>query len=280
MKATQAEEQALIALLNRIYGDIRTIELEWRILVDANDYRPRIEYFHDAIRMLTSGQHRSPSGKGRLSVEFLAYDISMLRHIQANPLVKSKTKGQSPKTQVQKDPMLHAAHIPIDSGVKLKLADLYKNYAVLFAALLADTADRNYQSRVGEHNEEVEGLAQVTQAALAMKSDTPIDIENLIDMHIDDLTLMSKILFRLRSGKSRRSLPPKEAAKHLKDAIAEVDKEIKSIEKAHFTYVTAQLAVYEGARDVVKGMAVKGLNIVGGFVENAVRDAMRGGKER
>lgn len=54
------------------------------------------------------------------------------------------------------------------------------------------------------------------------------------------------------------------------------DKQIKTVEQAHFAFATAQLAIYENAKEVVKKMAVNGLNIVGNFVENAVREATRG----
>jgi hypothetical protein len=60
--------------------------------------------------------------------------------------------------------------------------------------------------------------------------------------------------------------------------IKTTDKQIKTIEQAHFSFATGQLAIYENAREVVKKMAVSGMNIVGNFVESAVQAARSGGR--
>jgi uncharacterized protein with von Willebrand factor type A (vWA) domain len=160
--------------------------------------------------------------------------------------------------------------------VKAQLGDLYKSYAVLFVALLSDTADRNHYNRVTESNTQVEELAAVEQGAKssAQKKDVKVDIEALAEQYVDDPELMKKI--RARFG-GKKQLLASEATRALKEMMESNDKEIKTIEKAHFTYVTSQLAIYEGARDVVKKMAMQGMNIVGNFVQNAVAEATRGG---
>ncbi len=275
MKANKAEQQALIAMLNRIYGEIRIIEEQWAIRVSENDYRPRIEYFHDAIRTLSSGE----TGAYRLSVEMLAYDIALLRHIQASPFKRSKnTKTNlSPSTDVAfPSPQSRAGGG--DASVKAELMELYKSYSLLFAALLADTADRNYQARTDEKNTEVEDMAQLAQAVklAAQKKDVEIDLEAIADQHVEDPDMINKILFAFHNGKQKKRILASEALRKLKEMMDTCDKEIKTIEKAHFTYVTSQLAVYEGARDTVKKMAAQGMNIVGQFVANAVAEATRG----
>ncbi len=46
MKLSPAEQESIIALLTRIYTDIRDIEEEFQLLAGGSDFRPRIEYFH------------------------------------------------------------------------------------------------------------------------------------------------------------------------------------------------------------------------------------------
>jgi hypothetical protein len=276
MKANKAGEQALITILNGLYEEIHAIERKFAIRMDEGDFRPRIEYFHDAIRALTSGQ----TGVKRLSIEFLSYDIAMLRHIQANPL--RHTKGA--KADLSPGTGLIAANAPHHDpaktplSVKSQLADMYKSYSVLFAALLSGQADNDYQARIAECNEEVENIAALERDAkkTAQKNDVEIDIEALIHQHVDDPDMARKVF--AAAGAKKKKMQASEAARTLSEMIKNVDRQINAVEQAHFTFATNQLAVYEMARDVVKKMAVGGLNIAGDFVENAVREATRGGR--
>lgn len=276
MKANKAEQQALITLLNRIYEEIRTLEEQWDIRVDANDFRPRIEYFHDAVRALTTGGLNK-----RLTVEFLAYDISMLRYIQTNPMARNKGAKAtgSPSTNVVVRPAKpYLSGKAETTAAKQALSDLYKNYAVLFAALLSESADRDYYSRLNEYNSEVEDLSAMEQAVKGKKN-SEINMEELADQIIDDPEQMNKVLIAARKAKKGRLLAS-EALRLFKEMMQAADKGIKVIDQAHFTFATGQLAVYENARDVVKKMATQGMNIVGSFVENAVQEASRkGGRE-
>jgi hypothetical protein len=273
MKTNRTGLQALINILNGIYSEIRFIEEKMNIRVDEGDFRPRIEYFHDAVRMLTSGN----TGDKRLSVEYLSYDVSMLRFIQANPL--SRPKGSklhfSPSTAVVASESPDTAFSKTGS-VKSQLMDLYKNYSVLFVALLTENADRDYQSKVNECNEEVENIAVLEHEAkdVIKKRDTAINVEELVHMHIDDPALAQKILAAM--GGKKNKILASEAQKKFSEMIKAADKQIKTVEQAHFAFATAQLAIYENAKEVVKKMAMNGLNIVGNFVENAVREATRG----
>ena len=262
-------------MLNRIYGEIRDMEEQWNIRVSENDYRPRIEYFHDAIRTLSSGE----TGAYRLSIEMLAYDIALLRHIQGNPMKRNKGSktNLSPSTEVS----VLANNFRTggnDSTVKAELADRYKSYSLLFAALLSDTADRNYQNHTDEKNSEVEDMAQVAQAIklAAQKKDVEIDIDAVVDQHVEDPDMMNKILFAFHNAKQKKRMLASEALRKFKEMMDAADKEIKTVEKAHLTYVTSKLAIYENSRDVVKKMASQGMNIVGQFVANAVAEATRG----
>lgn len=276
MSANKSGKQAIINILNGIYSEIHNIENDIGIRVDDKDLRPRIEYFHDAVRALTSGA----TGNKRLSIEFLAYDISMLRFIQANPV--ARTKGAklnlSPSTGLISGRESEYIYGNSSANIKSRLAELYKNYSVLFAALLSESADRDYQSKVNEFNYEVENIAVLEDAAKKMrrKSDAEINIESLIEQNIDDPDIARK-LFSVIAGRKKKILA-EEVMKKASEMIKATDKQIKTIEKAHFTYVTSQLAIYENAKEVVKKMAVSGMNIVGNFVENAVSEATRGGR--
>ncbi len=271
MKANKAAQQALITLLNGIYNEIRPIEEKLSLRLDGSDFRPRIEYFHDAVRALTSGA----KAEQRLSVEFLAYDVAMLRSIQANPLlVPKETRKLSPGTDMVAGTAFegHAG----TGEIKSRLSELYKNYSVLFVALLSEKADHDYESKVNECNDEVKGLAAVErEAKKAMGKSSGIDIETIIYENMDDPALIQKFLNQF--GNKRKGILADEAVKKLSDMMKSADKRIKKAEEAHFTFVTGQLAIYEMAKDVVKKMAMSGLNIVGSFVESAVREATRGG---
>ncbi|HEU5046622.1 MAG TPA: hypothetical protein VFT64_02140 [Rickettsiales bacterium] len=273
MKADKAAKQALINILNGIYSEIHTIESNLGIRASENDYRPRIEYFHDAVRVLTSGV----SLDKRLSVEFLAYDISMLRHIQANPVPRKNDKmNLSPGTAVVKSGYADD-YAATPAQARGRLSELYKNYAVLFAALFAEQADRDYQSKVNEGNYEVETIAELEHAAkqAAKKQGAEVDLATFVEQNMGDPDLMKKMLAAL--GNKKKKMLASDLVKHTAHMIKEADNKIKEADKAHFTYVTSQLAVYENAKDVVKKMAVSGMNIVGQFVENAMSDIARGG---
>jgi oligoribonuclease NrnB/cAMP/cGMP phosphodiesterase (DHH superfamily) len=146
--------------------------------------------------------------------------------------------------------------------------------------LLSDPANKDYQSRVDECNNEVENIASIEDVAKSTvkKKDANIDVADLVDQYIDDPELAAKILAAFGSKKTK--ILASEALKKFSEMIKNADKQIKTVEQAHFTFTTSQLAVYENAKDVVKKMAVNGLNIVGDFVQNAVNEATRGGGPR
>jgi len=274
MKANKSVEMALVNILNGIYKEIHSIESSLGIRGEEGDFRPRIEYFHDAVRMLTSNDLRNK----RLSVEFLAYDVSMLRYIQNNPLAKAKggKLNLSPGTA-----LITEAEAEYATGnmreAKAQLSEHYKSYSVLFVALFADPADRDYQSKVNNCNEQVENIAAVQRAAkeAGKNPQSAIDMEEIILEHMDDPALAQKILTSL--GGNRKKVIMAEAMQKLSEMMKTADKQIKAVEQAHFTYATSRLAIYENAREVVRKMAMSGMNIVGNFVETAVIEANRGG---
>jgi len=283
MKANKSEQKAMIGLLNRIYREIREVELEWGIRADDFDFRPRIEYFHDAVRAYTSSGGKGSEGRDRLSVEMLAYDISMLRYIQNVPIpTKDKNKILSAFTDVAEDSLPRVKNdktgIRPDASVKNRLADQYKSYSVIFSALLSEAADRNYTSRINDSNAEMEDMAAFLQSIKAQVAGSEIDLETLAHNLVKTPELMNRLIAAFHSGKLRKRSESREALKKLKEIALAIDKENKSIELSHMTFATSQLAIYESSRDVIKKMAIKGFNIVGDFVESAIRDARRTGR--
>lgn len=282
MKASKTQQTALIGLLNRTYQEIAEVEGQWGIHAADNDYRPRIEYFHDAVRSYSEREGHGIEGHGRLSIEMLAYDIGMLRFIQAEPIPRGHKPGKlSAETGVAHSTLPRMfgdkTGVKPDASVRNRLADLYKNYAVLFAALLANAADYNYMTRINEGNAQVEDLAALLQSVKEQGA-AEIDLEALMGAEIMTPELINKLFAALRSGTLKKRMGVKEAQQKLKEIEQEVEKEIKAIEQAHMNYATGQLAIYEHAKETVKKMATKGFNIVGAFVESAVREAQRGGR--
>ena len=267
-------QQPLIVLINSIYHEIYLIEDQLNIKGDGEDYRPRIEYFHDAIRLLSGGN----TSDERLSVEFLAYDVAMLRHIQGNPLIRKKTdKTLSGDTGLKVITGIDAFAGKSPGHFKTTLSDLYKKYSVLFSALLAANAENDYQERVEECNSEVEQIAIIQNTIRkSIQKQESVGIAEIIEQYSDDLEMLHKLLVMFK-GKNNK-MPATEANEILVTHIKEVDKQKKTIEQAHFNYATAQLAIYENAKEVVKKMAVNGVNIAGSFVEDALRTT--GGSER
>jgi hypothetical protein len=270
MKASTQQKQALVGVMTRIYEEIRVVEARYGLTVGERDVRPRIEYFHDAIRQYTQANTHGFERTGRLSVESLAYDIAMLRQIQANPVsrVALPTQHLSGKDLVvagQAEPF----RTKVDGNDRYQLMDWYKNYCVLFVALLAEAADRNYSNRISENNAQVEDLASVLNSVNANihKHGPEVDVAHLLN-HIGDPEIKAK-LAQMLGGRAKG----KASVQAMDAMIKAIDKENAKIEKAHFTYVTSQLAVYENAKDVVKKMASSGMNVVGDFMAAAMAEA-------
>ncbi|MEI7668529.1 MAG: hypothetical protein WCJ33_00400 [Pseudomonadota bacterium] len=273
MKARKTEQDALIRIINGIYSEIFPIEENLSIRVSENDFRARIEYFHDAVRLLSSAVTEAQ----RLSVEFLGYDAELLRHITANPIARKTptSSNLSPSTALQLNNKAES-YGNSRASQKAALSDNYRKYSVLYVALFAENAENDYKEKTEQCNNEVEEIAGMVNAIKG--KDTQIKPEELISQYIDDDKLAEK-LNKLFAGKGKK-IAAKEAVAKFQVAMKESDAKLKTVEKAHFSYTTNQLAIYESAVDIVKKMASGGLNIAGVFVENAVRDSSRGDRGR
>jgi hypothetical protein len=279
MKLSPSEQENIIALLTRIYTDIRDIEEEFELLAGEDDFRPRIEHFHDAIRAFSSKAPRNRDSKDRLAIELLAFDVSALRYIQSMPLASFKKHGHvmSPSTDlVAVNNGLTVKRKRPDRAVRERLSELYQHYAVLFAALLKPNADNDYRDRVDEMNQDVQDLHNLNTQfdALAKGKDQLKQVMAAIN-HLEEDDLRQELLNFMQQQKYKKNDNLKKLMEFLKQHAQKKDKEIASIESAHLNYVMAQLGIFEGSKDMLKKLAAQGMNLVGKFVENSIAESRR-----
>lgn len=269
---------SLFPIMHSQYENIVAIEEIWNIRFAEGDMRPRIEYFHDAVRALSNGEELHAK-TGRLSVEHLAYDLGQLRQIPTKPLgaIYAATE-QSPHMEVAELGKAGSASPRPDRGTRQELVHLYKDYTVLFAALFAEVADMNFQSRQDEMDAAMEDIGLV-EAVLEKLQQGQMSVQQaqaaLDQIELDELR--EKILAALAGGKPKTS-ELQNALSQLSNAEATLQTDMKALDTSHMHYVTAQLAVYEEAKDTVKRLAAQGLNLAGKFVENAMAQAQGAGR--
>ncbi len=267
------EQQELVKLMTQLYREILDIETRFRLEVGGGDFRPRIEYFHDAIRAFTKGDLKAFDKGERLSVEYLAYDLSMLRYLQSKPLANIRPPaGLSVHTEVtRRDSRLPLSISKVDRETRETLSQAYQSYAVMFAALMKPFADRNYHARVEDAHAQVEELAQMKHAV------EDKDLRQLEDaaQQVDSASLRQAIheFVSARGGSKQNKLESLLAG--LKNAMEGADKEIAGIEAAHLDYVMAQLGIFEDGKDLVKKLMKRGMNVVGKFVDSAMQQAQK-----
>lgn len=266
MRNSSSPKDALVPLLAELYSRIHEIEAELGLWAGENDHRPRIERFHDAVRAYTSGASPHVAGS-RLAIEQLAWDISMLRSIQANPLTpmpKSQRQSASTGLAVRRPNAVGEAGNPRANAraYKDQLAQDYRNYAVMFTALLAETADMNHASRMEDKDMMVEELAGL-RAALSGKT---INLHQLAGSKIFDPQTRADILHLL----PKETLPKDQALASLNNAMREMDSQQQKLEKAHITWLSGQLAMYEQGKEVVQHLMRHGMNLAGRFLEDAM----------
>lgn len=275
MKPSAAEQEAIAQFLTRIYDDLCPLESEYKLLAGDGDFRPRIEYFHDAVRAFTSGNPAEREVGGRLSVEWLAYDVQALRYIQSKPLalLARHSAALSPeKTIIEIAPdALAVKPKQADRATRDRLADLYQHYGLLFSALLKPFADRDTQERTDELNNDVRDI----HTLLDQFDHGKLDQALATIQHLEDPKLRGELMEFIQQQKQKKSETLQSLLEGLKKTAERKDEEIKAVEKAHLQYGLAQLAIYEGAKDILKKMAASGMNLAGKFVESAMREAQR-----
>ena len=270
MRPTGPQKDALLQLLTRLYEQIAHHETGLNIVVSESDYRPRIERFHDAVRVYTSDGDATFRPGGRLSVEYLAQDVSLLQALSENPLAPMHThRRQSASTAVVAQGSQSSS-----SALRYELADSYQRYAVLFVALLAETADMNYQTRTDEKNAQVEELAALQHTARTQGADNQaVAFDEMLQNYLLDEELRARLRANKRR-KKRRMIALPDFDEMLEEEMQAIDAQISRIEDGHTTFVMKQLLLYQRSQEVVKRMAQEGLNIAGKFVEDAMSEVM------
>lgn len=276
MKLSASEQESIVALLTRIYFDIAEIESRYQLLIGHGDFRPRIEYFHDAVRAFTSKDTVSLEGGSRLSVEHLTYDLNCLRYIQSMPLAPFQPH-QDPLSPHQDIVAVTPGALTVKPGrpdreVKQRLVELYQHYAILFAALLKPLADADFHERTDNYHQDVRNIHALMQQ-LEKNSGAAALADSI--QHIEDETLRQALLDFLRAEKHLKKPEVAKLLRTLKGQTQKKNKAIAGVETAHMEYGLAQLGLYEDAKEIVKKMAVSGMNLAGRFVEEAVAETRR-----
>lgn len=274
MKFSEHDLSGIVEIMHRLYLEILGIEEPFGLVFGNGDFRPRVEHFHDAVRALTANPAEAVATHSRLSVELLAYDLSCLRYIQALPLASFNANDRpvSPHQGILNNAMVPRSPPPKpDQLVKTRLAELYQQYGVLFAALFKPHADTNFHQRTDALNEEVKQLSDILRALEG--GATERQMHDAI-AHLDNPELR-QLVFNLLHKKNKREVIPV-----IKDASKKADATIATLDKAHLNYVSAQLGIYEEGKDIVKKLASKGMNLAGRFVESAMAAASRGERGR
>lgn len=275
MKHSPQEQQSLVNILLRYWQEISAIEQEFALFVGKGDMRPRIDYFHDAIRAFTS-LHQSKEIHARLSIEQLSYDVRCLHYIVNMPLasITHDARNLSPNTlPAVIAPGLIEVGKRINRETKDKLGELYEQYAVLFAALLKATAENDAHDRTDALNQDVEEINALIHAITRHASTQEITTRI---HHLTDETLRKNLLLLLPQIKGKSAGALNALIARLRADIQKNDKRIKGIDNAHHAYATTQLAIYENAKDMLKKMAGQGMNLVGQFVESTLRSSGQG----
>lgn len=259
-------KDALIPLLGEIYERIHQAESKIGLWAGENDHRPRIERFHDAVRAYTSGMSPYASGS-RLAIEQLAWDISMLRSIQTNPLMpmpRSQRQSASTDVAVRRPNAVGEPGNPKASAraFKAQLTDDYRNYGVMFVALLAEVADINHNSRMEDKDAVVEELANL-RASITGKA---VNLHKLAAQKIYDPELLAEV----QSLLPKETIGTGEALAILNNLMRKTDSDQSKLDKAHITWLSGQLAMYEQGKEVVQHLLRNGMNLAGRFLEDTM----------
>jgi hypothetical protein len=269
------EQDAILSLLHRHYEAIVPLEAAWNIQFKEGDMRPRVEYFHDAVRAFTSGVdvHAKHS---RLSVEHLAYDIANLRRIQEKPLGSAHKGTQKATTQALVKHGVGSGGGTAPASVRSELQQHYREYTLYFVALLAPMADRNFKTRTDSIDASVSdiGLIETVLEQLAAGRITQTQAAQALgEVEYDELRERLQHMLASKKLGAREKADAKAMLGVVEKGLA---KEKAALNAAHLQVATGQLAVYQEGRDMVKKLATSGLNLAGKYLANAMQAANAG----
>lgn len=281
------KRDALISIMTATYHELQVMEAEYSLSISETDLRPRIEYFHDAVRVLTHRPEDMYLPDTRLSVEHLAYDMSCLRYIQSKPLTRLSQMTGAAVRNVPQSSVPQALHGPgtlidpsgskpstVPPTVRAQLVERYRSYTVMYAALFAEPADMNFQARQSENDSKVEDMAQIEQMVRMMEQGQMAveQVEEAIQQ-VEDVGLRTQLMAILH----QKSMKKREKFTALRDTLqqkmAGLDFETKSMDKAHMQFLSGQMVMYQDAKDLVRKLSAQGMAMAGRFLEDALSQA-------
>lgn len=279
---TTTTDTQLIRHLSEEYGHILALEQALGLKMSNEDQRPRIDYFHDALRALTNHELPQDWRTQRLCLEWLAYDAGAIRYLEQQPLsdLNPRHANYSPHLDV----LVKSVQEMVESREATRediraLKHHYLRYGVMFVALFKPFADRDYLERVEEMDvqvthintviSELEKLGQgggskaaVTQAA----------------QHTGRAEVVQLIaeLFKRKGYKVPEYL--EKALVILRYLLDQADRNIRTLESAHLNYASAQLGLVEIGKPIVKELRSQGIQLAGEHTEQALgqQDTGRG----
>lgn len=287
------KRDALTSIMNQTYDAIRALEMEYGLCIGDTDYRPRIEYFHDAVRILSQQPELMYLPRTRLSVEHLAYDLGCLRYLQERPLARLNHGKPVPKMPSLPSNVMQLAppqgslteHVgeqkPLPPTLRGVLAEHYRSYAVMFAALFAESANTNFQTRVAENDTGVEDIAQVEHMIRMVEQGMapPEKVEEVIRT-IENPQLRDQLIALLHDKAIKRKEKMNALRMMARQQIHGLDMDSKAMDKAHMSFLTGQMLMFQDAKDLVRKLSSQGLALAGQFLENAVAQAAGRGTGR
>ncbi len=264
--------QGFLTLLHRAYAEIGAIEARYQIFGHEGDFRPRIEYYHDAVRALGSETDDGLGKESRLAIERLAYDVEMLRIITERPLAAGRgdqhfSVGDALITEAD----LHDELRP-DRRTKGRLSELYREYTVYFIALMAEVADNNVQARKEENAVLIADCKQL-EALLNQLGNNEIDLASVVRVAstIEHDGLRRKVLALLNRGKPHRD-ELTSASASVRDARTYFQADQQALDAGGMRFSSSQLMVYETSRDLIRSLNDQGLNAAGKFMKQSLGD--------
>lgn len=280
------KRDALISIMTATYHELQVMEAEYGLSISETDLRPRIEYFHDAVRVLTHRPEDMYLPGTRLSVEHLAYDMSCLRYIQSKPLTRlSQMAGASVRNAPAAVPqLLHSPGTLIDPAgskpatvpptVRAQLVERYRSYTVMYAALFAEPADMNFQARQSENDSKVEDMAQIEQM-VQMLEQGKMAVEQVEEaiQQVEDVGLRTQLMAILHQKAMKKREKSAAISGILQQKMEGLDLETKSMDKAHMQFLSGQMVMYQDAKDLVRKLSAQGMAMAGRFLEDALSQA-------
>ena len=287
------KRDALITIMNGWYAKICEIEAEHNIIVGGNDLRPRIEYFHDAVRLLTSNPNAVYESSGRLTVEYLAYDLSCLRYIQTRPRSRLKQAQEmdasadaallsAPGANSQVATLSDSIPLPVISqGLRAEISERYKNYTILYAALFAEQTDINFKARITEFDMEVGELAQIENLMKLLDAGKVSEkqVEDALE-NVRNSKLKKELKEMLAERKEKRKWKFYDGIFRIQQQMMRIDEEIGVMEKSHVSFLAGQMTLYHDAKGLVKQMSEQGLNLAGQYLDAAMQNTQGRGPGR